>query len=98
MRTALRWDVLLVLEHDDLRRARDIDHFGMPRRLRRTLVTLDRDYLGARKFPPAESGGVLVLSAPVERGFVALLKRLDLEVVGRCLASSEPAQLPFEGR
>jgi hypothetical protein len=98
MRNALRWDVLFVLEHDDLRRARDLDHFRMARQLRRTLITLDRDYLDARKFPPRESGGVLVLSAPVERGLVALLKRLDTEVFDRCLDSSEPAQLPFEGR
>src|SRR5688500_11688023 len=77
MRHDLRWDVLFVIEHDDLRRARDGEHYRLARQLRRTLITLDRDYLDDRKFPPAESGGVVVLAAPEERGFVALLKRLD---------------------
>ena len=73
MRSELKWDVLFVIEHDDLRRARDEDHYVMARQLRRTLITLDRDYLDDRRFPPAESGGVLVLAAPDERGFRGLL-------------------------
>lgn len=77
MRTRLRWDVLFVIEHDDLRRARDEDHYRLARELRRTLITLDRDYLDDRKFPPADSGGVLVLTAPEEKGYMALLTRLD---------------------
>ncbi len=77
MRTRLRWDVLFVLEHDDLRRARDGEHYRLARQLGRTLITLDRDYLDDEKFPPAESGGVIVLAAPTEYGFVGLLKRLD---------------------
>src|SRR5205809_684995 len=81
MRTKLRWDVLFVIEHDDLRRAPDDDHFRLARQLRRTLVTLDRDYLDEGRFPPAESGGVLVLTAPNERGLVALLKRFDAEIL-----------------
>ena len=56
MRTTLKWDVLFVMEHDDLRRASDYDHYAMARQLRRTLITLDRDYLDDRRFPPAESG------------------------------------------
>ena len=51
------------VQHDDLRRARDIEHFRLARQLRRTLVTLDRDYLDDRKFPPAEGSGVLVIAA-----------------------------------
>ena len=97
MRAKLRWDVLFVLEHDDLRRARDIDHFRMARQFRRTLLTLDRDYLDDRKFPPGESGGVLVLTAPTENGLMALVRRLDQEVF-RALDSSEPAPLPLVGR
>jgi hypothetical protein len=97
MRAALRWDVLFVVEHDDLRRARDREHFRMARQLRRTLITLDHDYLDPRKFPPRDSGGVLVLSAPNENGLAALLKRLDRDVF-RVTDSSEPAPLPFEGR
>src|ERR1044071_6071812 len=80
MRTRLRWDVLFVIEHDDLRRARDGEHYRLARQLRRTLITLDRDYLDDRKFPPAHSGGVLVLAAPGEDGYMALLTRLDREL------------------
>src|SRR5690242_4897807 len=70
MRTRLRWDVLFVIEHPDLRRARDDAHYRLARQLRRTLITLDRDYLDDRRFPPAESGGVLVLTAPGESGLM----------------------------
>ena len=81
MRRSLSWDVLFVLEHDDLRRARDDEHYRLARQLRRTLITLDRDYLDDRLFPPSESGGVLVLTAPTENGLLALLKRLDRELL-----------------
>lgn len=77
MRERLGWDVLFVVEHDDLRRARDVEHFRMARRLHRTLVTLDRDYLDAARFPPGEGAGVLVVSAPDERGHSVLLRRAD---------------------
>ena len=97
MRLRLRWDVLFVVEHADLRRARDIDHFRMARQFRRTLITLDHDYLDDRKFPPPDSGGVLVLTAPAEAGLIALITRLDREVF-RSGDSSEPAPLPLEGR
>src|SRR5215207_988258 len=80
MRQTLQWDVLFVIEHDDLRRARDGEHYRLARQLRRTLITLDRDYLDDRRFPPDESGGVIVLMAPDERGYVNLLKRLDREI------------------
>lgn len=93
MREQLRWDVLFVMEHPDLRRARDREHFRLARQLRRTLVTLDRDYLDDRDFPPAEGSGVLVIAAPDERGLAALLKRIDAELLG------PPAgPLPLDGR
>ena len=95
MREKLRWDVLFVLEHDDLRRARDDEHYRLARQLHRTLISFDRDYLDDRKFPPEESGGVLILQAPEERGYIALLKRLDTEVFQPSLIAST---LPFEGR
>ena len=76
MRDSLRWDVLFVMEHADLRRARDIEHYRLARQLRRTLITLDRDYLDDRRFPPRETAGVLVISAPNERGLEALLGRI----------------------
>jgi predicted nuclease of predicted toxin-antitoxin system len=94
MRTLLKWDVLFVMEHDDLRRASDRLHFKLACQLRRTLVTLDRDYLDDRKFPPAESAGVLVLTAPNENGLAALLKRLDRDAFR---AAADPPDLPFAG-
>ena len=97
MRNRLQWDVLFVIEHDDLRRARDDEHFVMARQLRRTLITFDRDYLDDRRFPSAESGGVLVLTAPDERGYQALLTRLDRDVFRSPLESAQPL-LPLIGR
>ena len=58
--------VLFVIEHDELRRARDGQHYRLARQLRRTLLTLDRDYLNDRHFPPSASSGVIVVSAPDE--------------------------------
>jgi hypothetical protein len=105
MRQALHWDVLFVLEHEELRRAPDGEHYRLARQLRRTLITQDRDYLDDRKFPPEQSGGVLVLWAPVEKGLMVLLKRVDREVLRRTAAPDaggiddilEPP-LPLEGR
>jgi hypothetical protein len=77
MRHRLQWDVLFVLEEADLRRARDLRHYQLAQQLRRTLVTMDRDYLDDRRFPPQQSGGVLVINAPNERELAALLDRID---------------------
>ena len=104
MRQALRWDVLFVLEHEEWRRASDGEHFRLARQLRRTLITQDRDYLDDRKFPPSESGGVLVVWAPVEKGLMALLKRVDREVLRRNglpdggVDQIVDRSLPLEGR
>jgi predicted nuclease of predicted toxin-antitoxin system len=95
MREVLRWDALFVIEHDDLRRARDGEHFRLARQLRRTLISFDRDYLDDRKFPPAESGGVVILTAPEERGCITLLKRLNTEVFQPSLTA---CTIPFESR
>src|SRR4051812_41084779 len=73
MREKLGWDVLSVIEHDDLRRARDIEHYRLARQLGRTLVTLDRDYLDDRVFPPDEGAGVIVFCVPDERWLRRLL-------------------------
>ena len=81
MRTALQWDAFFVIEHDDLRRAPDWDHYLLAKQLGRTLITFDRDYLDDVKFPPQHSGGVVVLTAPGERGFMKLLARLDRELL-----------------
>ena len=77
MRERLDWDVLFVLEEAQLRRAADIEHFRLAAQLRRTLLTLDRDYLDDVRFPPTETCGVLVLSAPDEVQFERLLKQVD---------------------
>lgn len=77
MRRSLGWDVLFVLEERDLRRASDLRHYALAHQLHRTLITLDRDYLDDRRFPPADGSGVLVLQAPNEREFRDLLLRLS---------------------
>ena len=80
MRTRLKWDVLHVLEHDDLRRASDDQHYKLARQLHRTIVTCDRDFFDDRRFPPDEGGGVIVCAAPDERGLQALLCDIDRSV------------------
>jgi hypothetical protein len=77
MRGELDWDVLFVLEEDELRRASDLKHYRLAQQLRRTLITMDRDYLDDRRFPPEEGGGVIVVQAPDERQMSQLLARLD---------------------
>ena len=91
MRATLGWDVLFVVEHDDLRRARDTEHYRLARQLGRTLVTLDRDYLDDRVFPPADGAGVIVLAAPDERWLQRLLAEADRQLF-------HGAPLPLEGR
>ena len=94
MRARLHWDVLFVLEHEDLRRARDIEHYRLARQLGRTLVTLDRDYIDDRTFPPEQGAGVIVCWAPDEQRLRSLLKKVD-----RTLFRAEGASpLPLEGR
>ena len=94
MRTRLKWDVLFVLEHEDLRRARDIEHYRLARQLGRTIVTLDRDYIDNRRFPPAEGAGVIVFWAPDEPRLRLLLAQAD-----RTLFRADGARpLPIEGR
>jgi hypothetical protein len=91
MRASLHWDALFIVEHDELRRASDAEHYRTARQLGRTLITLDRDYLDDRRFPPEQSGGVLVLAAPDERGFKQLLSRVD-----KAMLAAQP--LPLVGR
>jgi hypothetical protein len=97
MRARLRWDVLFVLEEDDLRRASDSRHYQLAQQLRRTLVTMDRDYLDDRRFPPDESGGVLVINAPDERELSSLLTRVD-RLLFHPDDSDDPIALPLAGR
>jgi hypothetical protein len=40
-------------------------------------VSLDHDYLDDRRFPPAQTAGVIVLNAPDERLLARLLTRID---------------------
>ena len=100
MRVRLDWDVLFVLEHDELRRARDVEHYRVARQLRRTLITLDRDYLDDRRFPPSEGAGVVVISAPHEPDLARLLRRID-RTVFRAAPDADGTggiALPLEGR
>ncbi len=94
MRHHLRWDVLFVLEEEPLRRASDVTHYRLAQQLRRTLVTLDRDYLDDRRFPPDETSGVLVIQAPDARQLTALVERIDRTL----FPPDEPALLPVAGR
>ena len=94
MRGHLHWDVLFVLEQDDLRRAPDIHHYRLARQLGRTLITLDRDYTDDRRFPPVESPGVIVFSAPDERWLRRLLKDADESL----FRSANATARPLEGR
>ena len=97
MRARLRWDVLFVLEEADLRRAPDVKHYQLAHQLRRTLVTLDRDYLDDRRFPLECCGGVLVVQAPDERQLSGLLDRID-RVIFHPDDSDAAVALPLAGR
>ena len=95
MRQALGWDVLFVIEDPALGRAPDLPPVSLPQQRRRTLLRLDRDYLDERRFPPAEGSGVLVLSAPNDREFAALVSRIDRLLFGD---GQERPALPLDGR
>ena len=95
MRERLGWDVLFVIEEASLRRARDIEHFRLAAQMRRTLVTLDQDFLDDKRFPPAECGGVLVLSAPHEEQHQRLLHKADRVLFPK---SGDADRLPLANR
>ena len=82
MRHHLRWDVLHVVDEPEWRRASDVAHFHRARDLRRTLVTLDRDFLEDRRFPPSDSPGVIVFAAPDDRRLRKLLGTVDTYLRG----------------
>ena len=94
MRRTLGWDVFFVLEHEDVRRASDVQHYRLARQMGRTLITLDRDYTDDRRFPPAEGAGVIVFSAPDERW----LRKLIRDVDRRFFRVEGAGALPLEGR
>jgi len=94
MRRELRWDALYVMEHDDLRRAPDIEHFRRALDYGRTLITLDRDFLDDDRFPLERSPGVVVCSAPDETGLIRELMQLDRDT----FRAEGAAPLPLAGR
>lgn len=96
MRSVLDWDVMSVMDDDELRRAPDIRHYRLAQQLRRTIVTLDRDYLDDRRFPPDEGAGVVVLTAPDERGLAKLLQRLDRHLFR--VPETDVTPLPLDGK
>jgi len=95
MRHELRWDVYSVMEHAELRRAPDAEHYRVARQMHRTLITLDHDYFDDARFPPAESSGVIVLSAPDEQQMARVLRRVDRQVLR---IQGTVAALPLAGR
>jgi hypothetical protein len=94
MRHQLHWDVLFVLEHDDLRRASDSEHFQRAHDLGRTIITLDYDFIDDERFPPSAGAGVIVCSAPDEPALIRLLTRVDRTV----FRAAAPDPLPLAGR
>ena len=95
MRARLKWDVFFVMEHDELRRAADEEHFRRAREMRRTLISLDHDYLDDRRYPPSRTAGVLILNAPDERRLARLLARLDRELF-RARGAGGGAPVPLD--
>ena len=95
MRQELGWDVLFVLEADDLRRARDTEHFQRAYDLGRTLITLDHDFEDDRRFPPGLTVGVIICSAPNEGLLFRMLRHIDRTILR---ATGEPVELPLRGR
>jgi hypothetical protein len=93
MRQSLGWDVLFVLEESDFRRAPDREHFRRALELGRTLITLDHDFFDPYRFPPSESPGVVVCSAPDEAGLRRLLTALDRDVL-----RASAIELPLRGK
>lgn len=91
MRARLHWDVLHVLDEPEWRRATDVAHFHRARDLRRTLLTLDHDFLEDRRFPLAVSPGVIVLNGPDDRALRTLLAEVDRYLRNR------PAVAPLNG-
>jgi hypothetical protein len=96
MRIRLQWDVLFVVEEETLRRAPDVKHYRLAQQLGRTLVTMDRDYLDDRRFPPDEGSGVLVINAPDEQQLTLLLERVDRSLFRP--EADAPVALPLAGR
>ena len=98
MRETLDWDVLFVIEDEELRRASDVKHYRLAQQLRRTLITMDRDYLDDRRFPPEESGGVLVIQAPDERQLLGADRRASIACCFSDGRRRRAPPLPLDGR
>jgi hypothetical protein len=90
MRQRLGWDVFYVVEHDDCRRLPDREHFSRALDQGRTLITLDRDFLDDRAFPPSLSPGVIVCSAADEGVLARLLTHIDQSIFRVHAADDRP--------
>jgi hypothetical protein len=73
-----------------------VKHYRLAQQLGRTLVTMDRDYLDDRRFPPDEGSGVLVINAPDEQQLTLLLERVDRSLFRP--EADAPVALPLAGR
>jgi hypothetical protein len=98
MRRRLKWDVLAVIEDGTMRRASDVQHYRTASMLRRTLISLDDDFLDDRQFLPAASAGVIILSAQDERGLARLLTKVDRPFFAPGRRERHPIALPLQGR
>lgn len=86
------------MEQPDLRRAPDEEHYRLAREMHRTLLSLDRDYFDDKRFPPARSGGVIVVSAPDERQLAKVLRRVDRHLLrAEAPGDRAPGALPLLG-
>ncbi len=94
MRQELGWDVLFVMEHDDLRRASDEVHFSRAVEYGRTLFTLDHDFFDPVRFPADRNPGVVVCSAPDETRLATLLREFHQFVFG----APDAGPTPIRGR
>ena len=102
MREQLRWDVFFVMEEDDLRRASDIEHFRMAAQLRRTLLTLDKDYLddvavpasGRQWRPRAERAAPGAVRAAAERSRSRAVSRVRSDK----RPGADASRMPLLGR
>jgi len=98
MRRRLKWDVLAVVEDDTLRRASDHEHYQTAAIFRRTLVSLDADFLDDSHFSPSSGSGVIILSAPDERGLIRLLRKIDKVFFAKRFREDPFFGLPLDGQ
>jgi len=61
-------------------------------------VTLDRDYLDDRMYPPGETSGLIVLYAPTEQLLTRTLQQIDERIFKATPSPASGFPLPLRGR